>query len=98
MMFPKEKTWRSEKYLNFIRQQPCANCFKPSHIEGSAAHHINGQGLGVGKSIKVSDAYTIPLCARCHAEIHLNKDILDQKRVALIMIDKAINEGLLSIK
>jgi hypothetical protein len=98
MMFPKDKTWRSEKYLKFIRQQPCAYCFKESHIEGSAAHHINGQNLGVGIGIKISDLYTIPLCARCHAAIHLNQNILDQKRTALQMIDKAIKEGVLVIK
>ena len=96
-MFAKVKTWRSEKYLNFIRQQNCANCFKPCEVSGIEAHHVNGEKLGGGTGLKESDAFTIPLCRVCHNAVHANKGLIDQKRTALLMLEKAINEGILVI-
>jgi hypothetical protein len=98
MLLPKQKPWRSEKYLAFIRQQDCANCGIPAHIGGMDAHHVNGQGLGGGTATKISDCLVAPLCRKCHNEIHRNKHIIDQQRHALLMIERALQAGVLTVK
>jgi len=62
---PKQKRWRSEKYLKFIRKQPCIIC---GHYE-TQAHHIRfANNSGISK--KPSDSWTISLCPLHHAEFH----------------------------
>lgn len=61
--FPKPHTFRSERYLEFVRTLPCAVCGTPY----VAPHHA---GDDRGMSLKCSDTRTIPLCARCHTEMH----------------------------
>lgn len=96
-MLLKNETWRSEKYLTYVRQQDCANCGIPAHVNGMDPHHINGHGLGGGTSTKISDCFVVPLCRRCHALVHQNKNIIDQQRYALLMIEKALQEGVLKL-
>lgn len=64
MMFPKNKAWRCEKYLKWVKQQP-------SIISGMPAddpHHILGHGFsGSGKA---PDWATIPLTREEHNELH----------------------------
>jgi len=65
---PKLKTFRSKKYLDFIREHPCCNCGHPARSE---AHHVRFDGNG-GTSLKPPDTHTIPLCNdgtdfQCHA-------------------------------
>lgn len=96
-MLSKQKPWRSEKYLAFVRQHDCVNCGIPAHINGMDPHHINGQNLGGGMKLKISDVFTIPLCRKCHNMIHQNKNMIDQQRHALLMIEKAVNAGVLAI-
>ena len=62
---PKPKTFRSKKYLAFIRSKPCCVC--AAHPP-SQAHHESITGRGMG--IKCSDIETVPLCATCHGECH----------------------------
>lgn len=62
-MFPKPKTYRSEKYLAFVRTQPCCVCKNPY---GSQPHHTEKSGT----SMKGTDLSCIPLCERHHIEIH----------------------------
>lgn len=57
-------TERSNKYLKFIRTQPCCVC----GITPSQAHHESLTGRGV--SVKCSDYETMPLCHTCHALRH----------------------------
>ena len=63
LMIPKTKTYRSIKYLTFIRSLPCS-------IQGcgydSEAHHIETGGIGM----KGSDLLTIPLCRYHHSQYH----------------------------
>jgi len=57
-------TYRSTKYLEWIRRQPCLRC---GRVPSQAAH----QGLGyraMGK--KQPDSYTVPLCFECHQLEH----------------------------
>lgn len=54
---------RDAKRLKAVRLLPCVRC---GHSPSQAAHS-NSSKHGKGRGIKSSDAYTIPLCAICHA-------------------------------
>lgn len=54
---------RSAKRLNAIRKLPCVRCGGPN----AQAAHSNSSKHGKGRGIKSSDAFTVPLCASCHA-------------------------------
>jgi len=59
------KRIRSKAHLRFVARQPCLICGRaPSH-----AHHVRyAQSRGLG--LKVSDEFTVPLCAIHHSENH----------------------------
>ena len=59
------KRVRSKDHLRFVANQPCLICGRsPSH-----AHHVRfAQSRGL--SLKVSDEFTVPLCAIHHHNIH----------------------------
>ena len=59
------KRVRSKEHLKYVARQPCLICGRqPSH-----AHHVRfAQPKGVG--LKVSDEFTVPLCAIHHHENH----------------------------
>ena len=59
------KRIRCKEHLRFVASQPCLICGRlPSH-----AHHIRyAQSKGLG--LKVSDEFTVPLCAIHHHQIH----------------------------
>ena len=59
------KRIRCKEHLRFVATQPCLICGRsPSH-----AHHIRyAQSKGLG--LKVSDEFTVPLCAIHHSENH----------------------------
>ena len=59
------KRIRCKEHLRFVAEQPCLICGRsPSH-----AHHIRyAQPRGLG--LKVSDEFTVPLCAIHHSENH----------------------------
>ena len=63
------KRIRSRDHLRFVARQPCLVCGrKPSH-----AHHVRfAQPKGV--ALKVSDEFTVPLCAIHHSENHATGD------------------------
>jgi hypothetical protein len=59
------KRIRSKQHLRFVASQPCLICGRsPSH-----AHHIR-YAQSKGLSLKVSDEFTVPLCAIHHHQIH----------------------------
>jgi hypothetical protein len=67
--FPVESPERSEKYLDWIRDQPCLVCGRPPRNE---AHHEPKEGdPNMARGRKVSDYRTLPLCGPfgCHGEI-----------------------------
>jgi len=59
------KRIRSKEHLRYVAQQPCLICGRsPSH-----AHHVRfAQSRGLG--LKVSDEFTVPLCAIHHQQNH----------------------------
>lgn len=57
--FPKPYTFRSEKYLKFVRSLPCCACGTNLEVE---AHHTETGGM----ALRGSDGFCIPLCAPCH--------------------------------
>jgi DNA recombination protein Rad52 len=63
------KRIRSKEHLRFVAQQPCLICGRaPSH-----AHHVRyAQSRGLG--LKVSDEFTVPLCAIHHSQNHATGD------------------------
>ena len=59
------KRIRSKEHLHFVASQPCLICGRtPSH-----AHHIR-YAQTRGLNLKVSDEFTVPLCAIHHHDIH----------------------------
>jgi hypothetical protein len=59
------KRIRCKEHLRYVASQPCVICGRsPSH-----AHHLRyAQRRGLG--IKVSDEFTVPLCATHHHQLH----------------------------
>jgi hypothetical protein len=56
---------RSKEHLRYVANQPCAVCGRtPSH-----AHHVR-YAQSRGLSMKVSDEFTVPLCAIHHRDLH----------------------------
>jgi hypothetical protein len=63
------KRVRSKEHLRFVAQQPCLLCGRsPSH-----AHHIR-YTQPKGLALKVSDEFTVPLCAIHHSQNHATGD------------------------
>ena len=59
------KRIRCKEHLRFVASQPCLICGRaPSH-----AHHIR-HAQSRGLALKVSDEFTVPLCATHHHHIH----------------------------
>jgi hypothetical protein len=59
------KRIRCKEHLRFVACQPCLICGRsPSH-----AHHVR-YAQSKGLSLKVSDEFTVPLCAIHHHQIH----------------------------
>src|SRR5665811_433277 len=59
------KRVRSKEHLRFVARQPCLVCGRMP----SQAHHVRfAQPRGLG--LKVSDQFTVPLCAIHHTENH----------------------------
>ncbi|MGG4662954.1 DUF968 domain-containing protein [Providencia vermicola] len=68
MLKPKLQRWVSEKYLRWVKSQPCCVCNSIAHD----AHHLIGYGQG-GMGTKAHDLFTIPLCRIHHDELHKDK-------------------------
>lgn len=66
---PTTKRYRNKDHLKRLSGLPCLACGrKPSH-----AHHLRfAQGRGLG--LKVSDEFTVPLCAIDHDALHRSGD------------------------
>ena len=60
------KRHRSKEHLKFVASQSCLICGRtPSH-----AHHIR-YAQPKGLALKVSDEFTVPLCATHHSDNHM---------------------------
>ena len=56
------KRIRRKEHLRFVASQPCLIC-------GRSAHHVR-YAQSRGLALKVSDEFTVPLCAIHHHQIH----------------------------
>lgn len=65
LLIPSERRLRSKAHLQFVASKPCLVCESlPCH-----AHHVTfAQSRGLSQ--KVSDEFTVPLCAMHHNELH----------------------------
>jgi hypothetical protein len=60
------KRIRNREHLRFVASQPCLVCARMP----SQAHHLRfAQPRAIGR--KVSDEFTVPLCATHHHELHM---------------------------
>jgi len=94
---PKQKPFRSEKYLNFVRSQCCCVCLAPPRSE---AHHFR-TSFNSGVGMKSSDTYCLPLCSDHHKELHrtgiktfCEKHGIDIYRVLHKLVSEYIKEEL----
>jgi hypothetical protein len=63
------KRRRDPDHLRFVAANPCMACGR----RPSQAHHLRfAQPRALGR--KVSDEFTVPLCASCHQQLHLAGD------------------------
>ncbi|ENJ7584979.1 DUF968 domain-containing protein [Providencia rettgeri] len=65
MLKPKLQRWTNDKYLQWVKSQPCCVCNSIAHD----AHHLIGHGQG-GMGTKAHDLFTIPLCRVHHDALH----------------------------
>ena len=66
------KRLRNREHLRFVASQPCLVCGRAP----SQAHHLRfAQPRAMGR--KVSDEFTVPLCATHHHELHMRGNELD---------------------
>ena len=61
---PKPITWKSAKYLKFVRNQPCIICGWKAEV-----HHWKEKGYG-GVGMKPDDFFSLPLCRLHHTSVH----------------------------
>jgi hypothetical protein len=82
------KRIRSKEHLRFVARQPCLICGRtPSH-----AHHIR-YAQPRGLALKVSDEFTVPLCAIHHSESHATGDEKawwDQRKLDPLQVARAL--------
>ena len=64
--FPKPKTYRSEKYKTWVREQQCILHDNFAYGYSIEAAHTEHSGMG----IKGNDLSCIPLCSYHHAKQH----------------------------
>src|SRR5262249_6300525 len=79
---------RSKEHLRYVASQLCAVCGRtPSH-----AHHVRyAQPRGLG--IKVSDEFTVPLCAIHHQQLHnttKEREWWEERKVDPLIIARAL--------
>lgn len=73
---PKQKTFRSPEYLDWVRQQECCVCGTTPPTE---AHHLIGTGKLGGMGMKAPDWTCIPVCHHCHQNIHMNPVLVEHQ-------------------
>lgn len=80
----------NNKYLAFVKTQPCINCGNPN----SEPHHVIGLGMGA-MGIKASDIHAVPLCRHCHNQVHQDTSewAMPQIRWLIRTQDKAQEAG-----
>ncbi len=69
LALPEPKRRRDKEHLRFVAANPCLACAR----QPAQAHHLRfAQPRAMGR--KVSDEFTVPLCASCHHQLHMAGD------------------------
>ncbi|AUM08486.1 DUF968 domain-containing protein [Escherichia coli] len=96
----RQKTQREEMpvYTRWVKTQKCMTCGN----QADDPHHIIGHGLG-GMGTKADDLFVIPLCRKCHNELHAGvKDFEEKHGSQLLLLIRflmhARNSGVLKWK
>ena len=65
-------SFRSEKFLAYVRAHGCASCGKrpPSEAHHCAPPGVSKHTTGGGMSVKMCDMFTVPVCRKCHERWH----------------------------
>lgn len=96
MKRPKRIRWMDDKYLAWVKTQPCECCGMPS----DDAHHLIGWGQG-GMGTKAHDIFAIPLCRKHHTELHndpvkFEREHSSQPAMIIRVLDRAYALGVLA--
>lgn len=96
MKRPKRIRWMDEKYLAWVKTQPCECCGRPS----DDPHHLIGWGQG-GMATKAHDIFAIPLCRQHHTELHNDPVKFERKHgtqpeMIIRVLDRAFALGVLA--
>ncbi|EIC84704.1 DUF968 domain-containing protein [Serratia sp. M24T3] len=96
MLRPKRRRWENAKYTQWVKHQACCGCGG----QADDPHHITGNGLG-GMATKAHDLFAIPLCRRCHDELHANTtdwEEINGSQILLLVktLDKALAMGVIA--
>ncbi|HCN9454177.1 TPA: DUF968 domain-containing protein [Escherichia coli] len=96
----RQKPQREEMpvYTRWVKTQKCMTCGN----QADDPHHIIGHGLG-GMGTKADDLLVIPLCRKCHSELHAGvKDFEEKHGSQLLLLIRflmhARNSGVLKWK
>lgn len=90
----KQKPFRSRKYLDWVKQQPCVMCGAPA----DDPHHIIGVGHMSGMGRTAPDSMALPVCRIHHDEIHRTPELWPQQwEWAARTLDKALMDGVLEV-
>jgi len=94
MPFQKVKTFRSEKYKAWVKEQDCCRCLAPA----DDPHHLIGIGNMGGTGTKAPDSMIMPMCRKCHNEIHAQPELWpDQWEHIARTIKKAFEAGVIEV-
>ena len=88
---PKQKRWKSKRYIDWIKTQRCIVCFKEAE-----PHHIIGVGNMSGMGMKAPDWAVMPLCHEHHMLMHEGSVMQEtQWQMIALTLGMAIDEGIL---
>lgn len=93
MMIPKQKAWRNDAYIKWIKTLPCSICgVSPC----GDAHHLKGIGGMSGTGLTAPDWAAMPLCREHHGTMHATPLMWpDQWEYISRTLGAAISEGIL---
>ncbi|EJS0010075.1 DUF968 domain-containing protein [Escherichia coli] len=79
----RQKPQREEMpiYTRWVKTQKCMACGN----QADDPHHIIGHGLG-GTGTKADDLFVIPLCRRCHNELHAGVREFEEKHGSQLLL------------
>ncbi|WP_137506127.1 DUF968 domain-containing protein, partial [Escherichia coli] len=68
-------------YTRWVKTQKCMTCGN----QADDPHHIIGHGLG-GMGKKADDLVVIPLCRKCHNELHAGVKVFEEKHGSQLLL------------